>query len=144
VVIRLPLWEPKPTMQVEGRIDAFDATVLNGILTPLLGAEVVSGRVSSTAFRIDYAPGRAVGNLDIFYDNARLKLTDRDGGGQNFGNRIVSFAANALGVHNANPSRPGEAPRPGIIDIEFDDTWPFFKLLWVPIREALLEVMKKI
>lgn len=144
LVIRLPLWKAAPTMRVDGRIDAFDATALNGILIPLLGAEVTSGRVNGTAFEISYVPDRATGSLDIYYEDAKLRLTDRDGGGQNLGNRIVSFAANAFAVHDANPSRPGEAPRPGVVDLAFDDTWPFFKLLWVPIREALLEVMKKI
>jgi len=142
--IQLPLRQPAPTMRVEGRIATFDATSLNGILTPLLGMEISRGTVDGASLAIDYVPGRASGHLDIDYHDASLQMTDRDGGGRNVGRRVLSFLANQLAIHAANPARPGEAPRPGKIDVEIDETWPFFKLLWVPVREALLDVLKSI
>jgi hypothetical protein len=141
--IEIPLRQPAPTMRVEAGISAFDATVLNRVLTPLEGLRVARGEVQGVEFDIAYEPGLAQGNIGLYYRDLDMGIADRDTGRQNLGKKVVSFLVDRFAIHGSNPARPGEAPRTGTIDATFDDTWPFFKLLWVPLRDALLAVVRK-
>ena len=102
------------------------------------------GEVQGAEFAIDYVPGRATGTVQFFYRDLDIGLVAKDSGRQDLGQKVLSFLADRLGIHGANPSEPGKAPRVGQVDVTYDDTWPFFKTLWVPLRDGLLGLVRKL
>jgi len=64
---RMPLLRPGPTVTYKARVDAFDARILNGILTPLEGVRILSGSVGGVALHIVLCERRATGSVSATY-----------------------------------------------------------------------------
>jgi hypothetical protein len=140
----LPLLSPRPTMTSRGQIAAFDPTTLNPMLEPLLGVRVSSGQIDGVTFEFRYSPERITGELDAFYRGLRVQIVDKKTGDRNLGRKILGFVANAIAIRSSNPARPGEAPRQGTLDMALEPTDPFFKLIWIAIRDAMADIAARI
>ena len=88
-------------------------------------------------------PARAVDVREQCRDLG-VELVDRNTGEQNLGKKILGFMANTIAIRSNNPGRPGQAPHVGILDQELVPEDPFFKLIWIALRDGLAEIAARI
>ncbi len=73
-----------------------------------------------------------------------MQIVDKKTGDRNLGRKILGFVANAIAIRSSNPGRPGQTPRQGVLDMPLEPTDPFFKLIWIAIRDAMAEIAARI
>lgn len=137
----LPLLEPGPTMSYSGEIGPLDVTRLSSILEPLEGVRISEGVFDRTWFDVDVRDRRATGTFNALYRDVKIQLVDRNTGGRNLGQRILSFAANVILPSN-NTDRKGEPERVGRIDWQVPDDKPFFGVFWDAVKQGVIDVAR--
>jgi hypothetical protein len=141
---RIPLLSPRPTMTSRGQISTFDPTTLNPTLVPLLGVRAKSGTIESVTYEFRYSPDGIEGELDAAYRDLAVELLDKNTGKSSLGNKIIGFVANTVAIRSNNPARPGAVPQRGLLDQPLDPADPFFKLIWIAIRDAMAAIVARI
>ncbi len=63
---------------------------------------------------------------------------------ESLGKKILGFMANAIAIRSNNPGSPGEALRVGILDQVLEPSDPFFKLIWIGLRDGMAEIAARI
>ncbi len=137
---QLPLLEPGPTMSYTGALSPFEAENLSQILAPLEGMRITRGVIDQAWFDVDIRAGHATGQFNAVYQDLGMRFEDRNSGGRNLGQRLLSFAAGVL-VPSNNRDRAGKPARVGTIDWVPEPTDPFFKVFWVAVRTGVLDLV---
>ncbi|MEK6689600.1 MAG: hypothetical protein AABZ01_14220, partial [Gemmatimonadota bacterium] len=110
--IRVPLLARGPNMDLVARVGGFDAKLVNRMVRSLEGVEITSGEIDEARISIQYRPGRATGGVTVIYRDLGVRLEDARSREQNFGQRLLSIAANTM-LRGSNDPQPGKAPRVG-------------------------------
>lgn len=140
--IRVPLLARGPTMDLVARVGGFDARLVNRMVRSLEGVEITSGEIDEARISIQYRPGRATGGVMAIYRDLGVRLEDARSREQNFGQRLLSIAANTM-LRGSNDPQPGKAPRVGKVDDALPAGAPIFEVLWLGVRAGMLDLVKR-
>ena len=102
----------------------------NSILKPIVGVEIVSGKMVSLKMSSTLNSNGGNGTLNAHYTNLKLQILAKESKKQkNFLLNVVSGLANGYIRNNSIPDQPGY--HPGKFQFTKDRTDSFFKMLWM-------------
>ncbi|MFW6198910.1 MAG: hypothetical protein ACOC5E_03710 [Acidobacteriota bacterium] len=140
----LPLLSPRPTMSYSGRLEEFDARLLNSLLPDLEGMRIRDGHVSWLEFDVRVDPAVATGAVTGIYRDLSVSFEDKATGGRSLGDRLKSFAANTFAIRGDSEPGPDGHPRNrGRVRYELRPDDPFFAVVWKALRSGLLDLVKR-
>lgn len=143
LTVAIPLLAPPPRMRVEGRIGPFDAAILNPILVPLMGRQIRGGAVQGISFDLDYSDTAAEGEFRAEYRDLALSPVDRTTGDRDLKDVVLGFVASTFLIRGDNVSGPEGPARTAPIHYPIDPREPFFKILWEPLRDGAIAIVKQ-
>lgn len=90
------------------RLTPTSLTFLNPVLAPLSNVKIVSGRIDSFLLRAIGKEDLALGEINMYYHDLRIKLYKNAELNQtSFGKDIASFLANTFIIRKNNNGKPG-------------------------------------
>jgi hypothetical protein len=124
----------KDTFQIQGELDALNATKMNSFTKASLNVEL-EGKIKKTFFNIHGNNERSSIDLRISYDNLKVEILNKE----NKRNWLLSSVANIF-VKKDTDSREGSFIE-GKGTAERNKDKSFFNYLWISIQEGLKDVM---
>jgi hypothetical protein len=82
-----------------------DATIFNSVLIPLEGVKIVSGYADTLTMYAIAREYMAIGKMQLFYDNLKIKFPPAPGKKENFWYKLKNFIANTFIIKDRNRSR---------------------------------------
>lgn len=127
----------KDTFQIQGELDALNATKMNSFTKASLNVEL-EGKVKKTYFNIHGNDDSSSVDLRIRYDNFKVEILNKE----NKRSWLLSAVANIFVKKNSDSK--GATFKEGNATAERDKDKSFFNYLWINIQEGLKEVMVSI
>lgn len=124
----------KDTFQIQGELDALNATKMNSFTKASLNVEL-EGKVKKTYFNIHGNNDRSSIDLRISYDNFKVKILNKE----NNRSWVLSTVANIFVKKNTDSKRGAFTDARATAKRNKDKS--FFNYLWINIQEGLKEVM---
>jgi hypothetical protein len=103
ITTRLNLLDPQCRHFMDGTFQNCNLPVFNSIMEPSKSISISSGKVQNGKFRMALTRNSAAGEMQLLYNDFKIKLLDADAKGQSMGSKITSFLANAMVVKSENP-----------------------------------------
>lgn len=136
----LPVDPAHDQFLLQAHLVQFDLTALNEFITPLAGAEIVSGQTRNFAINMDASSKGGTIHMRFPYQNLKVNiLKDKQLDADK--NSFTSFLVNTA-VRNNNPPNPDKADsklRESQITIVRDPYHSTFNYLWQMLRPSLTE-----
>jgi hypothetical protein len=82
-----------------------DATIFISVLIPLEGVKIVSGYADTLTMYAIAREYMAIGKMQLFYDNLKIKFPPAPGKKENFWYKLKNFIANTFIIKDRNRSR---------------------------------------
>ncbi len=127
----------KDTFQIQGELDALNATKMNSFAKASLNVEL-EGKVKKTYFNIHGDNDTSSVDLRISYDNFKVEILNKE----NKRSWLLSSVANIF-VKKDSDSKNGTF-KEGNATAERNKDKSFFNYLWINIQEGLKDVMVSI
>ncbi|GGD86354.1 DUF748 domain-containing protein [Planktosalinus lacus] len=127
----------KDTFQIQGELDALNATKMNSFTKASLNVEL-EGKVKKTYFNIHGDNDTSSVDLRISYDNFKVEILNKE----NKRSWLLSAVANIFVKKNSDSK--GANFKEGNATAERNKDKSFFNYLWINIQEGLKDVMVSI
>jgi hypothetical protein len=129
--LRAPLGNEHDTLFLNAKLNEFDMTEINPMISKLLPVTILQGIAPKTEIRFMNANGKiATGEMDLYYNNVKIRLEETKPGWQEkWKKNLLSFAANNILDFKSNPNYNGNF-RTGIIWFERDQEKGVLNFLW--------------
>lgn len=105
VTTRLNLLDPQCRHFMNGTFQNCNLQVFNSIMEPSKAISISSGKIQNGKFRMALTRNSAAGEMQLLYNDFKIKMLNADAKSQSMGNKITSFLANAMVVKSENPEQ---------------------------------------
>lgn len=136
----LPVDSLNDCFLLNARLESFDLTEMNQLITPLAFVRVESGRLNSLTFNTAATSKNASVDMLFLYNNLKIDIL-KDKNSEITTNKLYSRLANLV-IKKSNPSHPGKRnnkPREVNASITRNPYHSTFNYLWQIIRPPLAE-----
>ncbi|MCX6303691.1 MAG: DUF748 domain-containing protein [Bacteroidetes bacterium] len=142
ISVRFFFGDKRNTFTFSATMGPLDLTEINPMLSNLLPARVVSGKLVKLEVPLVYAnEDVSTGKLLFYYDNLSVDVLDKK---QTVWTKIktgvINFAANDLIINNSNPSKAGKM-KTGVIQFSRDKEKGIINFLWKSALSGLKSTM---
>lgn len=136
----LPVDSLNDCFLLDARLDKFNLTDLNQLITPLAFAQVESGRLNSLTFQTAATSKNATVTMLFLYNNLKVNVL-KDKKGEMATNRLYSRLANLVIKNNnpLNPDKKDSKPREVNAFIVRNPYHSTFNYLWQILQPPLIE-----
>lgn len=143
--VTMPPFSKEFDMHWWGSLGPMRATALNQFLNGAQGVKFTRGRVRSISFDAVVKNGRARGRVVPRYDSLWVEVPGvaRKGFLSGLRRAVAKFAANQFVVREENGVNTGEKVRVGPINHRWRTSETLIKFLWISLRDALMQVVKR-
>jgi hypothetical protein len=134
--------DPGNHFTMSATMAGFDLREINPMLTKLVPARVVGGRVDKLEVPMVFANNElAQGHLRFYYSDLDIEVTNTDTTNwSKVKNKAINFAANDLVVNNSNPSKSGKL-HTGTIHFVRDKEKGIINFIWKSMLSGLKSTM---
>ena len=140
--LRFRFGDPRNTFSFSAMVGPTDLPEINPMLSKLMPAKVVSGKLKKLVVPMVYAnDDYAQGKLLFYYNDLSVSVVDQK---HTFFSKIktgvINWAANDLIVNNDNPTKSGKM-KTGVIHFRRDKSASIFNYLWKSVLSGLKSTM---
>jgi hypothetical protein len=138
----IPLTSTDFSLRYSGSVSTMDVTALNVFIEPAEHRRIKSGILQSATFDIDVHSGRAIGTLQVAYQDLSIAfLNKKTGSEKGIFDRIASLLGKVFVVRRTN--MPDEKGRMKIGEIKYtrDPEDYFFQFMWFALRNGIADVV---
>lgn len=138
----IPLNAHSFDMKYAGWVGSMPARPVNNILTNLEGMHIEGGAIDSLKFEVTVVGGEANGLLTLAYHDLEMQFVDKIDRSRNLRDRLKTFVVDKLMVDSNNPSDRDKPIRTVNASYTLAED-NFFRFLWRPLRNGLVDSIKK-
>ncbi len=137
VVFSFDMADHDAAFSYKGFLGPMDLQGINQATMPLAMVKVTDGTLKQLSFNVKANSHTANGQLELLYNNLKVKVLTPD---STFGLKnklIASLYANIFILKHDNPDKPGEAPRSFRINYTRPDSVTFFGSVWQTLLSGI-------
>ncbi len=137
VEFNLDLVDHDAAFNYKGFLGPMDLTSLNQATMPFAMVKITDGDLKQFSFDIKSNSHTASGELELLYNNLKVKVLKPDST-YGFKNKLIaSLYANIFIIKHDNPDKPGDAPRTFHLNYTRPDSVTFFGSIWQTLLSGI-------
>lgn len=137
VTFNFDLADHDAAFSYKGLLGPMDMQSLNQATIPLAMVKITDGTLKQFSFDISSNSHTASGQLQILYNNLKIKILKPDSTYGLKNKLLASLYANIFIIKHDNPDKPGDVPRSFHVNYTRPDSVTFFGSIWKTLLSGL-------